>query len=171
MNVSPPHSLAHSNPATSLVSEDPPDQSFTTNTAQTPHWELATNAHTAASELFSFMDNKPKNEESFAKTSEICLDRLTAIAATADKSKLSTMFCKFDEAWENIPYYCHQLMDDDKRPELDTLINSVECTRKELGIKAFDPTGCADPSRVEHYWIVSNEHNSRSNDTYHKSLN
>ena len=172
MNESPPppHSLAHSNPATSLVSEAPPDQLSTTNTAQTPHWKLATDAHTAASNLFSFMDDITKNKQSFAEDSKICLDRLTAAGATADKSKLSTIFCEFDCAWENIPSYCHQLTEE-KETKLATLINSVKSARRKVGIKAFDPTGCADPSRVERYWFVSNEHNSRSNDTYHKSLN
>jgi hypothetical protein len=171
MTKSPPYLLAHSDPATSTASEAPPEQSSTTNAAQTPHWKLATNAHTAASELFSFIAENSKNEDSFVKDSRICLDLLTAAGATEEKSKLSTMFCRFDHAWENIPSYCDQLTAD-KEQRLGALIDSVKCLRKELGTKAFDPTGRADPLRVDHYWIVSDEHNSTSNDTdYHILFN
>jgi hypothetical protein len=170
MTKSPPHSLAHSDPATSMASEPPPDRSSTTSAAQTPHWKLATDAHTAALKLFSFVADSSKNKDSFAEDSKTCLDCLTAAGATAAKSQLATIFCEFDNAWENIPYYCHQLTDD--KAELDTLIDSVICLRRELGITAFDPTGQADPLKVDHYWIESDKHNSTSDDTdYHILFN
>jgi hypothetical protein len=177
MSNSPPHLVASLPPATSIASEPLPDSTLATNTLQTPHLALAAEGNTALSKFCSFMTNRirPGSEQSFAGHTRICQESFAAAGATADKSKLATIFNQFDKVWCNTPDHIKKknrlpdLTNDDYK-EYRELIENVDTICDKLKVVAFDPTGRADCSRIAKFWEKQLSVNRMSNDIRYHAL-